>query len=197
MNSTDRRRLQQARATLRALTAKFPKDDVYGALMSLHDNVRTDDAIDQRLVLAGTAFLEHALELAISRRFRSDFNSDGKERTRLFATTESGPGLLSSFFSKIELARALGFLSELAAEDFRTLQAIRNHFAHTKLVSSLSDPEIQMLVALIHKNIGTDTGSIALQTIFSGNRLLLAYVIFHYYWLLDTCWPDDMVKHAP
>ena len=109
---------------------------------------------------------------------------------------DSGAGILSTFSARVEMARALGILTEEAAEDFRTLQIIRNHFAHARLVFSFDSDEVVSLLRLLNKNPENDTGLARIQATL-GNRNVLVYVVTNYYFALDIYVPGRPVKHGP
>lgn len=160
--------------------------------MGLGDAAISDAAIDRHVILSGTAMLENMLENAILKHFRSDMEE--KERKRIFVGNEDNFGVLSTFNSRIVLARAMGVISDQVADDLHTIQAIRNHFAHAPLAFRFDEKEISDLINLLHKNPDIDSG-IDVRGLFVRQSLLI-YVITHYYFLLQIYWPGNMVTHA-
>jgi hypothetical protein len=103
-----RRQLQAARTTLRRATAQLPqKDETYAFLISLADETDHPAAIDQRVILSGVSFLESVLAKAITRHLRNDLGES--EINKLFMTTDSNPGIFSTFKPKSKLPMRLGF----------------------------------------------------------------------------------------
>jgi hypothetical protein len=152
----------------------LPQDDErYGFLIGLGDETLPSHAIDQRAILAGVSLLEQVLEKAICYHFRSDLSET--DRNRLFIGGDGGPGILSTFNARIDVAHALGVLSEYAADDMRILQAIRNHFAHARLLFSFESEEVKHLLALLHRRIYLALGLAQPFTLVT--RSLVIYVI--------------------
>jgi DNA-binding MltR family transcriptional regulator len=169
-------------------------DERYGVLIGLEDETLPSSAIDQRAILAGVSLLEDVLEKAIRLHLRHDLSDT--ECNKLFLAGDSGAGILSTFSARVEIARALGILTEEAAEDFRTLQIIRNHFAHARLAFSFDSDEVVSLLRLLNKNPENDTGLARIQATL-GNRNVLVYVVTNYYFALDIYVPGRPVKHGP
>jgi hypothetical protein len=150
-SEADRRKaIRVAKDALQQIAGQFPtQDGVYKILMGQEEGDLVAAAIDQRIILSGATFLENALESAIVEHLRSDI--EAKEINKLFRSGEGGPGILSTFDAKIQIARALGILSEQAADDLRIIQTIRNHFAHAPLTTSFEQDEIKKLILLLHR----------------------------------------------
>jgi hypothetical protein len=179
-----RKKLRDARNALRRLTSRLPQEDeAYQLLLGLGDETISDAAADRQVILSGTAMLEQILKDAITLHFRYDI--DEPENNRIFVGNQDNFGVLSTFHSRIVIARALGILSEEAAEDFQTLQAIRNHFAHSPLVFRFDEAEILSLISLLYKTPENDSGIEHIRDIL-GNRGFIIYLITNYYFSLQT-----------
>ena len=80
---------------------------------------------DRGAAIIGAAWLEEELGAAI----QSFLHHDAKASPRLFG--RAGP--ISSFSSKIDLARVLGMCTAAIASDLHIIRDVRNEFAHSVL----------------------------------------------------------------
>lgn len=80
---------------------------------------------DRGAAIIGAAWLEEELGAAI----QSFLHSDPKASQRLFGRADP----LSSFSSKIDLARVLGMRTSVIASDLHIIRGVRNEFAHSVL----------------------------------------------------------------
>jgi hypothetical protein len=137
---------RQAAETLRRATNALPQTEVYLYLAQLGDESRlSQNTTHQRVILAGTAFLEIALEAAITKHFHQEISPS--ETNKLFVGGDGGAGLLATFNARLEIAKALGILSNEAQVHLRTIQLIRNHFAHAKLSFSFDDELVNNFIS--------------------------------------------------
>jgi hypothetical protein len=88
--------------------------------------------------IMAAASLEHALEYAITQRFSQISRRKPTEFESLFRY----PKFLSSFGAKIEIGYAIGIYGELVRNDLDTVRAIRNAFAHSKVLIDFATPEV-------------------------------------------------------
>lgn len=93
-------------------------------------------ATHSSFVLVTSAALDDALQTAILTKLRPDLSNTMKER--LFENY----GPLSSGAAKIDVAFALGIISEDERSDFHLIKSIRNEFAHPQETMHFEHPEI-------------------------------------------------------
>tara|TARA_R110000868_G_scaffold80875_7_gene229272 strand:- start:2204 stop:2863 length:660 start_codon:yes stop_codon:yes gene_type:complete len=91
---------------------------------------------DRANVLVGVTNLELALESAI----RGYFVTLTTDEARAIFSAERAP--LSSFGAKVKLGYALGLYEKLFSEDLKSIQLVRNYFAHNISYVDFSDPEL-------------------------------------------------------
>jgi hypothetical protein len=125
-------------SALRKLTRKLPQDHDLQAAM----NAVFGEAEDRTTVIMAASLLELQLRLAISSQL-----STNDERLTEAIYTDNGP--LSTFSSKILMARAMGIIGEKTATNLDRIRQIRNAFAHSLLDVNLDTPEIARIIAAI------------------------------------------------
>jgi hypothetical protein len=97
---------------------------------------------DRHAAIASAAAVEHALRGAISRHLYHDADTKA-----VFEDYPNAP--LSSFSSRITMARALGVVTDDDERDLGIIKKVRNQFAHTMMPISFSQPDIASLIAEI------------------------------------------------
>jgi hypothetical protein len=88
--------------------------------------------------ILAAAFVENALEYAISHRFSQISNRRPEEFETLFRY----PQFLSSFVAKIEIGYAIGIYGQLVRDDLDTIRIIRNQFAHARILIDFGTTEV-------------------------------------------------------
>jgi hypothetical protein len=91
--------------------------------------------VDGHIATVGAASLDASLEGALLTKFRP--LSQGM-KDRLFR----GYGPLANLASKIDMAFALNIISDEVYDKLRAINSVRVAFAHSKRLTSFSDPEI-------------------------------------------------------
>jgi hypothetical protein len=79
---------------------------------------------DRAAATVAVATVEYALQLAIEARYQLSIEG----RKKLFDSGPQSP--LSTLYSKIEFASAMGVIDQKTSEDLHILRKIRNEFAH-------------------------------------------------------------------
>lgn len=92
-------------------------------------------------ILVGVTLIEDAMRSALEREFVTIAKP---LRKHLFDGGEDQPpSLLSSFWSKIVIAEALGMIGHDVAKSLHVIRSIRNAFAHPRKDLTFEDPEIK------------------------------------------------------
>lgn len=94
-----------------------------------------DGESDRGCVLVAAAIIDECLEVLLRSRLLQD---DPKLINSLF----SGQGPLSSFWSKIQFARALNVIPSWVHEDLERIRSLRNLFAHRYDSADFDDNEV-------------------------------------------------------
>lgn len=92
---------------------------------------------DQSAILMAVAYLDHALQLALTRRFRKLRKNDLAKTFR----PDQG-GFLSATQPKIVLCYALGIIGPNTYHDLSLLNDVRNTFAHTLRRVDFTHPDV-------------------------------------------------------
>lgn len=100
---------------------------------------------DAQLAITVAAALDGMLEEALARKMKP-LNREMKRR--LF----EGYGPLSNFSAKIDIAYALKLITKQTYDTFRTVQKIRNIFAHRNQLTDFETPEIVTLLNTLDLN---------------------------------------------
>jgi DNA-binding MltR family transcriptional regulator len=97
---------------------------------------------DRGCVLVAGAVLDEALELFLRAQMPQDKQSVDSVVDPLF----KHPGPLASFWSRIRIAYALGYISPATFHDLELVREIRNKFAHDYVSATFSNPEVKTLL---------------------------------------------------
>lgn len=107
---------------------------------------------DRGVVLVSCSFLDNALEELLRLRFSAIHKKSKATINPLFETF----GPLSSFSAKIKICYALDLIEKWIYDDLNSLRKIRNEFAHTSNIVSLSDKNI---VKITKSLVGADNAA--------------------------------------
>jgi len=105
-----------------------------------------DEESDRGCVLVSAAIIDECLEILLRSRLLQD-------DTKLINSLFSGQGPLSSFWSKIQFARAMNIIPSWMHGDLERIRALRNLFAHHYDSADFDDVEV---VSLTSKLKGAD-----------------------------------------
>ena len=129
--------MQKKQLSLADLTKKVPeKYDLYRVLMVLADGQEVPTSQDRTIGIVGGAAVEHALRLAITKWLWDDLSNE--ELGKLF---EQDGGAFRTFGRRIQVARALGVISETERMSYDSIRRVRNVFAHAVEPHSFNLPE--------------------------------------------------------
>lgn len=101
---------------------------------------------DRTLAIVGTSFLESILTEVIAVRLPV---CDEQVRETLFSSNNNAP--LSTFASKVHMARAMNVVDGAAYNDLKLIGRVRNAFAHNVRVESFDHPLADRLVRKLKK----------------------------------------------
>lgn len=126
---------------LKELVGRLPPegdlaDLLFSMLVNDDPSKRADDLTCA--IVAGAA-LEHALRVAITTHLRSDLTET--EAEALFSVGNS-TGPLAGFDVRLNVAFALGIIDRTEKAEIKTIQLVRNSFAHAIMPISFLDNEI-------------------------------------------------------
>jgi DNA-binding MltR family transcriptional regulator len=93
---------------------------------------------DRGCVLVATAVLDELIEAVLRKAMSSEEDVVKRGIQPLFST--AGP--LGSFWAKIQLLYAFGYLTKQSYDDLQIIREIRNYFAHHYGSADFDDPEI-------------------------------------------------------
>jgi hypothetical protein len=93
-------------------------------------------APDYMLAIAAAAYVDYALEMVFRERMRVDKDEEG----RVFEG--GGNGILATASAKITLAYAARFIEKPSRDDLRTINRVRNIFAHSMHEINFKHPEV-------------------------------------------------------
>jgi DNA-binding MltR family transcriptional regulator len=166
--------------TLREALKDIPTDDEQTRiLIELGDS----DISDEATVIVGGTILEIALRNAIIRHFRQGIVES--ENLKLFNFENNGP--LADFSAKIKLAYALGIGKEETRDDLDKIRLIRNYFAHTPRIVSLSDAEVISIV----NNLNVTKAATLLEIAGLNDKQRYSYAISRYHYSLRLYFPNS------
>ncbi len=172
--------------SLREALKNIPLEDERAKiLLELGDS----DISDEATVIVGGTILEIALKDAIVRYFGK--NVDEKYLQKIFDFDKNGP--ISDFSSKIKIAYALGIGKEKTRDDLDKIREIRNYFAHTPRVVSLSDIEIIKIVESLYIIESASLLSLA----GLNHKQRYSYAIFTYHFYLRLHRPGQTIFNPP
>lgn len=136
--------------------------------------------------MGGTDLEVRGLEGPIRAHFHPNASADRIQR--IFKGDSEWQPLLGDFASKIDIAYALGILSEEAAQDFHSIRTIRSSFAHATFRLSFRDKEVSGLIDHLRMKIGDDKTSYLLKLGLLTRQFIVG-VMSLYYFLLVTYSP--------
>ncbi len=118
---------------------------------------------DRGCVIAASALLESTLDILLEKAFRSPkmnikgviIRTDEKleKEIQKALNNESIAALCGDFASKTQLAYLLGLISDEMLNALNRIRKIRNAFAHSPFVDSLSDQNINGLLNILQKQV--------------------------------------------
>ncbi len=138
MASPSRSSLEKLEIRLKELSKRVPEWDDTWELIFGH--APTSAALDRAAALSAAAFVDHALQKAITTHLRKDISET--ELKKLF-TASMAP--LGSLYTKTLLAQALGIIHAENAQQLETIRNIRNAFAHSMTHIEFNDAPIKEL----------------------------------------------------
>ncbi len=112
-----------------------------------------DSESDRGCVLVAVAIIDECLEILLRSQL---LDNEPKIVSLLF----TGQGPLNSFWSKIQLARAMNIIPSWIYEDLERIRALRNTFAHRYDSADFSDPEV---ISITEKLQGANHAVVAIE----------------------------------
>jgi hypothetical protein len=189
MVSRRRGSLEKLDAELKALSKRLPaSDQFFDAIFSLVHADHNPASLDRTAAIAGTQFVEYALQRAITRHLKDPLPP--REEKDLFEGGGGGP--LSAFGAKIILAHALGVIDDEDREDLDTLRYIRNAFAHSVTPIKFDDEAVKKLCVALHAS-KLVPGVSGIEDVL-GAQYVFVQVAAHLYFSLVTYFPGRDLK---
>jgi DNA-binding MltR family transcriptional regulator len=154
------------------MVRRWKDQPAFQAILNELENDKNDRAVG----IVAVALLEYALQLAIEASYPT-ISETG--RKKLFDTG----GMLSSFSRKIEFATVMDVIDEKARDDLRTLNKIRNEFAHDMNPLSFTSEKILPLCEKLPAPNFLDGGALV-EPVDTNERMRRRFTQQTYYLLL-------------
>jgi len=161
--------------------------------LGLADPEHEPSYIDRMIAVVGATFIESGLERAISQHF--DRHREATETRKIFHGSGEAPGILGTFYSKIEMAFVLGVISNEAKDDLHIIREIRNAFSHSPLKMDFEIREVTELFEHIHAKLPVRMTR-AFKNSLGMRGALLQFIVDYYYGLMQYD-PDEGVPIEP